>query len=197
MHKYEQLNNMLEDGNGYLFTEDVVAAGISRTYLGKFAAEKGLERVVQGVYLAPDTWNDELFILQRAYPDIVFSGETALYLHGLTDREYLHIYVTVPSGFNRSRLTARGILVHQEPPQTYMLGITEVQTGFGHSVRAYNKERCICNLIKERKKAEVQTYQTAIKTYMRSKDRRLTELAQYAAELNIRDELMKYVEVLV
>ena len=35
-----------------------------------------------------DVWLDELFILQQRNSAIIYSGETALYLHGLTDREY-------------------------------------------------------------------------------------------------------------
>jgi len=35
-----------------------------------------------------DVWPDDLFILQQRNGAIIYSGETALYLHGLTDREY-------------------------------------------------------------------------------------------------------------
>ena len=67
----------------------------------------------------------------------------------------------------------------------------------GNIVRAYDKERCICELIRDRKKYEVQNFQTAVKEYMAGKGKNLSRLVEYAEKLKIRDEVMKYVEVLV
>lgn len=39
-------------------------------------------------------------------------------------------------------------------------------------------------------------YQTAIKEYMSSKDKRLSLLIDYAVKLGVRDEVMMYVEVM-
>ena len=67
----------------------------------------------------------------------------------------------------------------------------------GNTVRVYDRERCICDLILERNRVEVQNFQTAIKEYMSRKDKKLSRLIEYAEKLGIRDEVMKYVEVLV
>ena len=50
---------------------------------------------------------------------------------------------------------------------------------------------------KDRKKYEVQNFQTAVKEYMAGKGKNLSRLVEYAEKLKIRDEVMKYVEVLV
>lgn len=197
MTKYEKLKKLLKENNGYLFTSQVVDADISKTYLARFVKENNLEKVAHGVYVAEDTWPDELYILQLRNPKIVYSGETALYLHLLIDREYSDISVTVPSGHNSSRLRERGVQVHQEKKELFELGVIEVETNFGHKVRTYDKERCICDLILNRGKIEVQHFQTALKEYMKWKDKDLSRLMAYAEKLKIRDEVMKYVEVLV
>ncbi len=44
---------------------------------------------------------------------------------------------------------------------------------------------------------EVQNFQTAVKDYMTGKEKNLSRLLEYAEKLKIRDEVMKYVEVLV
>ena len=197
MEKYEQLWKIAEEGEGYLRTADVVAAGISRTYLAKFVKDNDFERAAQGVYVKPDVFPDELYILQTNNPQIIFSGETALYLQGLTDREYSGIFVTMPSGSNGSRMRSRGIYVHQTKEEIYRLGIEKIATNFGHDVRTYDKERCICDLVKAREKTEIQIFQTAIKEYMHRRDKKLSKLIEYAKVLNIRDEVMKYIEVMV
>ena len=140
---------------------------------------------------------DELYILQLRYPKVIFSGETALYLHEMIDREYSQITVTVPPRFNRTRLLSEGVVIRQEQEASYNLGITELQTNFGNTVRVYDVEKTICDLVKLRGKIEVQHYQTAIKSYMRRKDKDLTRLLKYAETLKIRDEIMKYIEVMV
>jgi len=197
MNKYEQIRNLLRENNGYVFTEQVEKAGISRTYLLKFVRENNLERVAKGIYISQDTWVDELYILQVCNPRIIYSGETALYLHGMIDREYTDICITVPPRFNQTRLRNKGVIVHQQKAAIYQLGIVEVKTNYGNVVRIYNKERCICDIIKNRENIEVQQFQAAMKTFMRDKTKDMSRLMWYGEQLKIRDEIMKYVEVML
>ena len=197
MNKYTLIENSIEQNNGYLFSSDVESLGISRTSIANFVKKNNMEKVAKGVYITADSWEDNLYILQRRYSDIIFSGETALYLHQMIDREYSKISVCVPRGFSGSRLREQGVVIHQEGQGEYGLGMTEVTTNFGNNVRVYNRERCICELIKNRKEYEVQMFQTAIKEYMASRDKDLSLLSKYAEKLKVYDELMKYVEVLV
>lgn len=197
MNKYEQISNLLRENNGYVFTEQVEKAGISRTYLLKFVRENNLERVAKGIYISQDTWADELYILQVCNPRIIYSGETALYLHGMIDREYTDICITVPPRFNQTRLRNKGVIVHQQKAAIYQLGIVEVKTNYGNVVRTYNKERCICDIIKNRENIEVQQFQAAMKTFMRDKTKDMSRLMWYGEQLKIRDEIMKYVEVML
>lgn len=197
MNKYEQMQFLLKENNGYLFTAKVEAVGISRTYLAKFVKENNLEKVAKGIYISQETWEDRLYILQICNPKIIYAGETALYLHGMTEREYSEIVVTVPPRFNQTRLRGKGIKVHQVKQEIYQLGITEIETNFGNKVRVYDKERCICDIIKNRNTVEVQQFQCALKTFMADKSKDMSKLMSYGAKLKIRDEIMKYVEVML
>ncbi len=197
MNKYEYMYELLQENNGYLFTAQVEKSGISRTYLAKFVTENDLEKVVKGIYIAQDTWLDELYILQLCNPKIIYSGETALYLQGMVDREYSDICITVPPRFNQTRLRSKGVVVHQEKQELYQLGVIEVKTNYENIVRTYDKERCICDVIKYRRKIEVQQFQTAIKSFMRDKDKDMSKLMYYGEQLKIQDEIMKYVEMML
>ena len=64
-------------------------------------------------------------------------------------------------------------------------------------IRSGDKERCICDIIKNRGNIEVQQFQTAMKTFMRDKTKNMSRLMQYGEQLKIRDEVMKYVEVML
>lgn len=174
-----------------------VENGISKPFLAKYVKENEMERVAREVYISNDVWPDELYIMQVRNSAVIFSGETALFLHGLIDREYSEICVTVPTRYNASHLKNGNEKVRYAFKETYDLGVCEVASSSGNMVKVYDKERSICNLILERNKTEVQNFQTAIKEYMSSKDKQLSRLIAYAEKLGIRDEVMKYVEVLV
>ena len=194
--KKDILRKLSDENNGYLFTAEVLSHKISKTYLSKYVKENGYERVAHGIYAAPDVWPDELYLLQKMNPKIIFSGETALYIHGLTDREYGRIEVTVPQGYNAVHLRKKKIQVRSLKEDLYELGETVAESGYGNQIVVYDKERAICDAVINRKKMDVQMFQTAMKEYMSGSGRRLQVLVRYAEKLGIRDEIMKYVEVL-
>ena len=107
----------------------------------------GIWSELQGVYLAADAWPDELYLLSLTNSRIVFSHETALFLHVLMECEPKYTSGTVKAGYNASHLRNKGIRVYQVKPDIADLGVTEVQTGYGNKVRVYDKERAICGML--------------------------------------------------
>ena len=195
MDKNKILQQLIEENNGYLLSSMVIEKNISKTFLAKYIKENGLERVARGIYITEDVWPDELYIMQVRNAAVIFSGETALYLHGLIDREYSKICISVPTGYNATHLKTGNVQVNYTSKNSYNLGVCTVASMSGNLVKVYDKERCICNLISDRNKIEVQNFQTAMKEYMLGKGKKLNRLIQYAEKLGMRDEVMKYVEV--
>ena len=195
MNKNEIMRHLIEENNGYLLSTMVIEKNISKTFLAKYVKENNLERVARGIYITEDVWPDELYIMQVRNAAVIFSGETALYLHGLIDREYSEICVSVPTGYNATHLKTGNVQVKYSSPNSYGLGVCTVPSTSGNKVRVYDRERCICDLISDRKKIEVQNFQTAMKEYMLGKGKKLSRLIEYAGKLGMRDEVMKYVEV--
>lgn len=198
MNKKMMLDQLIEENNGYLIASIATANGdVSRTFLSQYVKEKEMEKVARGVYITENVWPDELFIMQVRNAAVVFSGETALYLHGMIDREYTDICITVPTGYNATHLKADNVRVKYVSRDIYEMGICDVPSSSGNKVKVYDKERCICELITNRGTVEVQQFQTAMKDYMHGKDKKLSRLIEYAERLGIRDEVMKYVEIMV
>ncbi|MCD8106803.1 MAG: type IV toxin-antitoxin system AbiEi family antitoxin domain-containing protein [Oscillospiraceae bacterium] len=191
----DKLQNLVEQNNGYLLTSDAVAAGVSKTYLAQFVKDNGMERVAHGVYLSQDGWRDEYYILFLTNKKVVFSHESALYLHDMTDREP-QITVTVRAGYNATHLRKQGVKVHQVKSDVFDIGISSVKTNMGNEVAAYDRERTICDIVRYHDDIDSQTFQTAMKEYMRSRDRELNRLMKYAALFGIEKEMKNYVEVL-
>ena len=147
MTKKEKIENFIEEYNGYLITSLVCSEDISKTYIAKYIKEHGMERVSRGVYIADDVWPDELFILQQRNSAIIYSGETALYLHGLTDREYSSVCVTVPQGYNASHLKDNdfNVSVKYAAPDLYKILLMFVKQIFEDFENLENKKESNLN----------------------------------------------------
>lgn len=69
--------------------------------------------------------------------------------------------------------TIQTFQVYTVKKQLHEIGITTMQTSFGHSVPVYDMERTICDLLRSRKNIEIQVLQDALKQYARRKDKNL------------------------
>src|SRR5699024_9403146 len=122
-------------------TAEALSLGVPKPDFYDFIKENNYERVSHGIYASQDAWVDAMYILSLRSKQVVFSHETALFLHDLTDREPLAYSVTVKTGYNPSRLKADGINVYTVKKELYEIGSTTIQTPFGNTVQAYDMER--------------------------------------------------------
>ncbi len=127
----------------------------------------------------------------------IFSHETALFFHDLTDREPSPYSITVRRGYGTTRLKTEGISVYTIKPELLEVGKATAQTTFGHMVPVYDMERTICDLLRCRSSIEMQTFQGAIKMYVRKKEKDLRRLMQYANLFRVEKILRQYLEVLL
>jgi len=197
MSKFEMLDILLQGNNGFLKTSDATKAGVSKVYWGEYVRKRGLERIAQGLYMSQDAWEDGMYIIQVRYPKAVFSHETALYLLNLADREPLKYTVTLKSGTNASGLTKQNVKVYKIREKLHEEGVIEVQSQAGHTLRVYNPERTICDLIRSRSNIEIQDLQTALKEYVRLKEKNIPLLIRYAKALSVEKTIRQYMEVLL
>ena len=197
MTQFEQLDLLLNEYGGTIQTFQVIDNGISKPIFYSYVKERGLEQAAHGVYVSPDTWTDAMYILHLRCSQAVFSHETALFFHDLTDREPLKYTITVRTGYNPSRLQDDGFQVYTVKKDLHEKWITTMQTPFGHSVPVYDMERTICDLLRSRKNIEMQVFQDALKQYARRKDKNLRTLMKYASMFHVEKILRPYLEVLL
>ncbi len=194
--KYDKtLNSILEANAGIITSAEAQKAGATRPAFSDFVRRHGLEKASRGVYLDPDFFPDEMALLQKRFPKVVFSHESALYLHDLTDREPMPISVTVDSSYNAGPLKAQGARIYYTKPEWYVMGLAEVKTPTGAKVRTYDKEHTICDLIRKRAAIDPAVFRQAIRGYARSKDKDLARLSVYARAMSIESRVYEVMEV--
>ena len=155
------------------------------------------QEAAHGIYVAPDAWTDAFYLLHLRCGQAIFSHETALFFHDLTDREPLRYSLTVKTGYNPSRLQEDHIQVYTVKKELHEIGLTDTKTPFGHTVPVYDMERTICDLLRSRRRIEIQVFQDALKQYARRKDKNLRTLMQYASLFHVEKMLRQYLEVLL
>lgn len=185
LERFAQLDGLLAEQDGMLQTSQAVARGIVKPIFYEYIKERKLEQVAHGIYVSEDTWIDAMFLLHLRCGQAVFSHESALFFHDLTDREPSPYAITVRRGYSTTRLKAEGLSVYTIKPELFDVGVSSGQTPFGHTVPVYDMERTICDLLRSRSRIEIQTFQGALKSYARRKDKNLRALMQYAGMFKV------------
>ena len=197
MNQYKQLDHLLESQNGLLRTEQAMSAGITKPVFYNYVHSKELERVAHGIYLSKDAWVDSMYLLHLRFSHAVFSHETALFFHDLTDREPLQYTVTVKTGYNPTNLKEEGVQVFTIKVELHEVGLTTLQTPFGHDVPVYDMERTICDLLRSRSRIEKQAIRDALRIYASRRNKNLRTLMRYAELFRVEKILRPNLEVLL
>lgn len=197
MNDFDFIRQLTRD-DGFLYTKDVTDAGFRREQLKRMMAYGLLIQEARGIYSFTDEWTDEFVLLQIRCKKGIFSYGTALYFHGMSDRFPTSISMTIPKTYNayylQSELTNTEF--HRVKPEWWNIGITEMPSPQGGTIRVYDKERCICDIIRNRKCTDPQIFIQALKEYFSSKNRNTLHLIEYATQFNIREKVQMYMEVL-
>jgi predicted transcriptional regulator of viral defense system len=197
MNNQDKLDQIIQKQHGTVLSSDLDLYEIPRVYLQMMVAEGKLERVDRGVYVSIDAIEDEMFSMQTKYPKLVFSHETALYLHGLTDRTPFMYSASVPSGYKVVESVAERFKIYYIKKDLHELGVETVQSSHGNPVKTYNIERTICDLIRSRNRIDGQILNEALKRFVKLKSADLSILMDYARKLKIDTVLKHYLEVLL
>lgn len=195
---WNQLEHIAGENNGIITTAQVEKAGISRTALKRYVEEQQLVRICKGLYVLENGMADEYVLLQARSGKALFSYGTALYLWGLSDRVPHILDLTVPQGTNVTRIKRDNpqVRFHYAHPALFELGKAETLSPQGGMVRLYDKERCLCDLIRDKKEMDMQLYTQALKDYFHT-GANSRKLLKYGKRFGIEEQIRIYMEVLL
>ena len=192
--KYEELLEELIAENDIIRSEDMKLVGIPLTYATRMVDKGKLVRLERGVYAMSYQYNDKYYLFQQKNQAAIFSFVSALYLHDLVDSFPYDIDVTVYSGYNTHRFPST-VKPHYIKKELHELGKTEATTKMGNKVYCYDKERTVCDLIANRKKIDSEIFTYALRNYIKSNDKDIEMLKEYAVKMGIEDRVREILEV--
>jgi hypothetical protein len=184
--------------NVVITNKEAEKLGYTRYNLSELTKSGQLERLRPGLYQLKGKVIDDFVLISSNSNRIIFSHQTALYLHDLSDRTPSVFHISVPQGYNASHIKKRyeDLQVHYVKKDLYEIGKTEIKSPQGNLIPIYDIERTICDIIIDREKIDKQIFTDAIKRYFKSNNKNLRLLIKYSRLFKIEDEIRKYMEVL-
>lgn len=198
--KKDDLIRLMQRSGGRITTKAARKEGFSNTLLSLLVNRGIAEQESRGVYALADTPLDDYAVIALRWPKVVFSYNSALFLHGLSDRPPSSLDVTMPRGYNAKSLTEEypTIRIHFSNIDRFGIGLDKASSPTGTIISLYDKERCICDVLKAHRqgKIDTQVFSDALRTYFSSRNKNLPKLARFARELSVAEDLIVYSEVL-
>ena len=192
-----KIYNIIKKNNGIITASEVAEESIDSWYLTDMVRNGELERVTRGVYFDPSYDNyDELYFFQLQNKVCIYSYQTALYLHGLTERLPFINEVTVYQGYNTWRIKDK-VTAHRVKKEWYEIGITEIKTEIGNTVTVYDMERTLCDIVRDRKNQDPEIFSKAWNLYLKKDNKDIWKLRKYANIFGISKQIEDILEVIV
>lgn len=192
-----KIKRIIEENNGIVTASEVAENDIDSWYLTDMVRKGKLERITRGVYFdsSYDSY-DDLYFFQLQYKVCIYSYQTALYIHGLTERLPFINEVTVYQGYNTSRIKDK-VIPHQVKREWYEVGSIEATTEIGNKVIAYDMERTLCDIVRDRKNQDPEIFSKAWNFYLKKENKDIWKLRKYADIFGISKQIEEILEVIV
>ena len=191
----EELRQIFKRNGGYILIRSVHGTYLHKRIL-KAAKEGLVTRVGHGVYVLTDNLAGTMIDVESIVPNGIVSMYTAWDYYGLTNQIPAAIDITIER--NRKVWTPPypPITLHYCTKELLDIGVTQT-TIDGCKVRIYDKERCVCDAIKHRKKIGTDIASEIVRNYLRTQEKDITKLIRYAKALRIGTILNTYLESLL
>lgn len=197
MDNLNKIINLIEKNNGMITSALLTKENIPRHYLKKLVDTGMIMKIERGIYCKADMWEDEMYVLQSKYTKGIFSHETALYIHGFTDRTPIKYVMTFPYGYNVKSLEYENIKVKKAIKDIYELGATEGISPCGNKIKIYDLEKTLCDIVRGNNTCDIQIVNQAMKQYASSNKKDISKLMEYAEKLKVKNKIANYMEVLL
>lgn len=197
MEKYEKIKKIINESKGILTTKEMLRNGISHYYINMLINDDVIVRNEKGIYVKTNMIEDDFYIFQQKNKKVIFSYNTALYFYNETERTPEYMDITVYKGYNVHRISER-VKIHYTNKNNFYLGATNVKTPHGFEVMAYNLERTLCDVVKNRNTGmDKEQINKFIRNMFLHKKIDFATLIKYAKKLKCEKKIREIMEVLI
>jgi len=183
--------------NGIMKSKEITENKIYNRFLKKLIDEGYVERLKFGYY----QWQDErafseATVIARLFPDAVICMESALQYYGYTDRTPATWCLAVDKHSTKSRFNIDypSVKPHYIPEEQMTLGVEMINIE-DTDLKIFNRERVICDCLRQENKMDVEIFNKAIQAYIKDPKKNVPRLMEYAKILRTGNKVRKMIGV--
>lgn len=199
MKSYEKIVDFVNRKNNLITTNEFKQAKIGFYYINKLIEDNYIYRIGKGIYGKTNSFEDEYFIIQNRYKNAIFSYNTALFFMNRTEVTPNIIDITIPNDYNVSTINNKKMRVHYTSRENINLGVINIKSPFGNDIKAYNLERTICDIVKNKKKCglDIEQRNKVIRNAFAEGNINGSTIIQYAKKLKCEKKIRTIMEVMI
>ena len=194
----KKLNQKFQNNGGIMKTSELNSMGLSSRQIKKLLEDQVITKIKRGYYILSNTMPQEEVIITRMFPEAIIYLESALMYYNYTDRVPDAWQITVkkhsnPNKYNISYLPIKPFFIKEKYRK---IGINSI-TIDNVTVKIYDREKTICDILRYENKLDNEIFTNAIKNYLQDKNKNIRTLMEYAKILKVDKKAQKYIGVWV
>lgn len=191
------IKTLFEKYGGVMRTKELNDHGFYDRKIKALISEGLVEHIRRGYYqYVGDESFTEIAVIKRLFPDGIICMESALDYYGYTDRVPSAWNIAVDNMSSRERFSIDYPIVkpHYINAQKLNIGLSEGQID-GVTVRVYDRERTICDCMRDRNKMDAEVFSSVIQGYLKDSNRNTANLGKYATLLHVEKKVREVIGI--
>ncbi|MCF8002216.1 MAG: hypothetical protein K9K76_10215 [Halanaerobiales bacterium] len=198
MISINKLKHEFHKNGGVMKTCELNSLGLSSRQIKRLLDDQIISRIKHGYYILSNTTPREEVIISRLFPNAIIYLESALLHYNYTDRipNAWQIAVKKHSNPNKYDISYLPVKPYYIKEKYLNIGINTVDIDKA-TVKIYDCEKTICDVLRYENKLENEVFTNAIKRYINDKNKNIRRLMEYAKKLKVTKKVQTYIGVWV
>ncbi len=187
----EKYKKIFDNHNGIVKLADFTEAGFHNTVMYNLINEGYVNKIKTGYYeWLYDKPVAEAIIISKLFPEGIVCMNSALYIYGYTDRTPMAWHMAVSKDKSKKKYQ-----IEYPPVKIYFLindylsiGQTTI-TYDNTSLKIFDRNRTICDVIRYEKKMDKEIFNKAIMAYVNDSAKSIAKLLEYSKKMNINNKV--------
>jgi predicted transcriptional regulator of viral defense system len=193
----EEIDSLFKSHNGIMSTAELQKAKLYYADIQKLLRKGKIEKLRRGYYQLVDSGNlSEAALINRLFPDAVICLDSALFYLGYSDRTPGEWHLAVDRDARKSRFKLDYPFVKPHYFESTYLPVGETTGEIdGVTVRIYDKDRTICDCLRQANKMDKEIFNKAIQAYINDPKKNVPNLMRYAKILHVEQKVHAWIGV--
>lgn len=193
----EILGDIFKDYDYVMTTAQLSSVKLYYRDIQRMLNEGLIEKIKRGYYHWIESYGkDEIVIINRLFPDGVLCMDTALFYYKYSDRNPAEWHITIDKNTSRQRTQIEYPLIKAYRVESELLPLVETEGKIdSQKVRIYDRDRTICDVMRNMNKMDKEIFSTAIQGYVKDPKKNISNLMQYAKALRVQKRVKDIIEV--